>query len=273
MSYFNNMVRPCLLDRLRATQVTGIRPNYIYGLLYNWYAITDNRIANSGFDSPNNSDYIGLIDYVNASYNVAPNNFGVGNHLKSCRQVSSPLGGDCATDIHPRWNANANNWGRDTLKMGLLPGGYRKDGIFFDAPTGTILGTKTIVTGSETNYITRLLASTNNNVLTRSFEKFADGTRIRLTRLATPSELLIPEGTIIPIYYKGNNNFLYDCVRINDRIWLAQNLAETKWSDGTPIPFAGVNGVNFSNAEWDALTTPAQCAYNNDVSTWAYTLP
>ena len=244
-----------------------IRPNYIYGLLYNWYAASDSRIGNSGFGVPTDAEWTAMTNYVNATYNVAPNDFGVGNHLKSCRQVSSPLGGDCATLVHPRWNSNATEYGRDTLKFGLLPGGLRSTafgsiGIY-------------IYLWSKTEY------STSNGYMRYAISSYLafdrwnssklSGFGIRLSRPATPSELLIPEGQILPSYYKGNNNFLYDCVRINDRIWLAQNLAETKWSDGTDIPFAGSNGVNFSNAEWAALTTPGVCAYDNNLN-YAYSI-
>ena len=248
-----------------------IRPNYIYGLLYNWYAASDERIGNSGFTVPTNAEWTSMINYVDTTYNVAPNDFGVGNHLKSCRQVNSPLGGDCDTSIHPRWNSNATHWGRDTLKLGLSAVSERNVNTGFTS-VGSGAKYMTLTPAVGTNFFEIRLTVGTAGVGIGTPPR-ATGVLVRLFRLATPAELLIPEGQIIPNYYKGNNNFLYDCVRINDRIWLAQNLAETKWSDGTDIPFAGSNGVNFSNAEWAALTTPGVCAYNNDVYTWGYRYP
>jgi hypothetical protein len=266
MRYIDSVQRS-IIDKLRL-QPTGIRPNYIYGLLYNWYAANDSRIANSGFGVPTDQIWTAMTNYVNTTYNIAPNNFGVGNHLKSRRQVSSPLGGEWNTSIHPRWDSNATHWGRDTLMLNLSGAGRR-------LAAGTFGGIGVIGYYRRFSIIVSLANTVSNstNTVTSSGVNQNDGNSIRISRSATSSELLIPEGTVLKDYYKGNNDFLYDCVRINDRIWLAQNLAETKWSDGTDIPFAGTNGINYSNAEWAALTTPGVCAYNNDVNTWAYTLP
>jgi len=48
-----------------------------------------------------------------------------GAKLKSCRQVNSPLGGECATDDHPRWNSSGSHWGLDEFGFAVLPGGMR----------------------------------------------------------------------------------------------------------------------------------------------------
>ena len=249
MSYFETLYKPCLLDRLRATQVTGIRPNYIYGLLYNWYAASDERMGNNGWAVPTDPQMTALTSYATAV------------NLHSQRAVPDP---------HPRWDTFRDYY-TDLYKFSILPSGQRRltPSVFNNIGAFAFMWAST---ESSENHGFRIQVLNDTRIFRGTSPKYF-GHATRLTRLATAEELAIPEGEIIPNYYKGNNNFLYDCVRINDRIWLAQNLAETKWSDGTDIPFAGANGINFTGEEWAALTTPALCAYANNTETWAYTLP
>jgi uncharacterized protein (TIGR02145 family) len=50
---------------------------------------------------------------------------GAGNALKSCRQVNSPLEGDCNTADHPRWSSHSTHYGNDQYGFSALPGGGR----------------------------------------------------------------------------------------------------------------------------------------------------
>ena len=50
---------------------------------------------------------------------------------------------------------------------------------------------------------------------------------------------------------------VYHVVTIGTQIWMVENLRTTKYKDGITIPL--VTEVS----AWDALTTPAYCAYNN----------
>ncbi len=56
------------------------------------------------------------------------------------------------------------------------------------------------------------------------------------------------------------NDTYYDLVDINGQCWFAENLATANYNDGSPIP----NVTGFS--AWGALTTPAYCWYNNNIS-------
>jgi uncharacterized protein (TIGR02145 family) len=104
-----------------------------YGLLYNWYATVDpGGLCPAGWHVPTDEEWIELISYMTDNYpDINPTN--VGNFVKSCRQIDSPLGGECATDIHPRWNSHHTQYGTDDFGMAALPAGYRN-------PTGSFAG-------------------------------------------------------------------------------------------------------------------------------------
>ena len=98
-----------------------------YGALYNSFALRDSRgICPTGWDVASVEDWTYLHDFVMAEYDLSNESDdleGLANALKSCRQVNSPLGGDCATSIHPRWNAHEYHFGTDMLGFGMLPAG------------------------------------------------------------------------------------------------------------------------------------------------------
>ena len=60
--------------------------------------------------------------------------------------------------------------------------------------------------------------------------------------------------------YTGNDGKIYRTICIGTQEILADNLAETKYRDGSDIP------IVTDNAAWAALTTGARCAYDNDIN-------
>lgn len=94
-----------------------------YGKLYNWFAVDDTRgLCPAGWRVPMDEEITALTDYIKSNiqqYNVA-------DVLKSCQQVNSPLGGDCDTEEHPRWDANRMHHGTDELGFNALPAGNRE---------------------------------------------------------------------------------------------------------------------------------------------------
>jgi uncharacterized protein (TIGR02145 family) len=114
-----------------------------YGLLYNWYAVDDDRgLCPTGWRVPTHDEWTDLervictsetcasdFPYDNSTFSWGGTN--EGNKLKSCRQTNSPLGGECATSQHPYWVQHATQYGTDEFCFGGLPGGARSDPGFF----------------------------------------------------------------------------------------------------------------------------------------------
>jgi uncharacterized protein (TIGR02145 family) len=107
----------------------------LYGALYNWHAVNNtNGLCPTGWHVPTDAEWTQLVDYVVAQGfpNQWDNPNGAGNALKSCRQVNSPLGGNCNTAVHPRWNSHGTHHGFDEFGFSAFPGGYRPtDGSFY----------------------------------------------------------------------------------------------------------------------------------------------
>jgi uncharacterized protein (TIGR02145 family) len=94
----------------------------LYGALYNWYTTVDgNGLCPAGWHVPTDGEWTQLTDFIGGI--GSPH----GSELKSCRQVNSPLGGECQTSDHPRWDASGQSHGTDDYGFSGLPGGFRND--------------------------------------------------------------------------------------------------------------------------------------------------
>ncbi len=94
-----------------------------HGLLYNWYAVnSEHGICPDGWKVPSEEDFDELLDFVESIFNDGR----AGNKLKSCRQVNSPLGGNCSVSDHPRWNADNTHYGTDEFGFSAHGVGFRK---------------------------------------------------------------------------------------------------------------------------------------------------
>ena len=215
--------------------VTAIK----YGLLYNWYAATDARnIAADGWSVPEKTDYETLNDYID-DYLTA------GGYLKDVGFTYWDIPNEGATNAY-----NFNGRG----------GGMRFSGGSFDL----------------IKYVLSLLTTDNFMIgdvnATWNYQLFSDSTfgdigdneihtggYIRTLRQSTESELLLDDGAACDNYI-GNDGKVYRTVKIGTQVWLADNLAETKYRNGDTIPEVT------ENSAWAALSTGALCAYNNDWS-------
>ncbi|MFH1120215.1 MAG: FISUMP domain-containing protein [Bacteroidota bacterium] len=92
-----------------------------YGALYNHYAVTNsNGLCPTDWHVPSDAEWTQLTDFISGGTSTG------GSQLKSCRQVNSPLGGECNTSVHPRWIFyNTSIYGTDDYGFSALPGGYR----------------------------------------------------------------------------------------------------------------------------------------------------
>ncbi|MFO7790406.1 MAG: fibrobacter succinogenes major paralogous domain-containing protein [Bacteroidales bacterium] len=128
-----------------------------YGRLYNWYAVDDSRdICPSGWHVPSNYEWTQLREYLLDNYDAISSS-NIGNTLKSCRQDGSPLGDDCDTRDHPRWNGHGTHYGTDDFGFSALPGGGRgDDGNFQTIGFGGYWWSSTAI-GSDGAFITVLL--------------------------------------------------------------------------------------------------------------------
>jgi uncharacterized protein (TIGR02145 family) len=249
-----------------------LQTNIVYGYLYNWYALTGgvnegDVISNKDIDDgewtmPSVNDTNILRNYINATYNITPNNFGAGNHLKSCRQINSPLGGSCNTVVHPRWDEDVINYGRNSVNLNILPGGGRWHDI--DEPEITVfMNMGSFAPLWLRNEFRAMFMVHNGNDLYLNHPTLQPipsiyGYASRLVRPATVAEQTLPDGLLINKIYRGNDNKVYRVTKIGTQVWMAENLAEIKYYSGADIPNVT------AQAEWGTLTTGARCAYDNN---------
>ena len=115
----------------------------LYGGLYTWTTMMNGSAGSNGNPSgvqgicptgwhiPSDAEWTELTDYlINTYVDITAGN--VGNKLKSCRQVNSPLGGDCSTTAHPRWNSHSTHYGTNDFGFSALPGGYYYGGSYYN---------------------------------------------------------------------------------------------------------------------------------------------
>jgi uncharacterized protein (TIGR02145 family) len=202
-----------------------------YGYLYNWYAATDSRNITSSNDwiVPEQTDYNTLSTYLSSN---------IGGKMK-----------ETGTTYWDSPNTNATNEsgfnGRGAGERLFNTGAFSNIKIF------CYFWTKTDPAGTPTCKYDRLDNTTGD------FSNY-DGTD--LAKLKGLSIRLLYTGSGTPTSYTGNDGKVYRVVTIGTQIWLADNLAETKYRNGDTIT------VVTDNTSWAGLTTGARCVYNNDES-------
>lgn len=74
--------------------------------------------------------------------------------------------------------------------------------------------------------------------------------------------LLLTHCTNRPVGYlaKDIDGHVYTTITIGKKVWMAENLRTTRYSNGDPIPFIE------DTAAWGATTSGAWCNYNNDTT-------
>ena len=267
-TYGGNVFRNYFSKRL-GYSVRCIQPRAMlstYGRLYTWSVIQDSRgITPPGYRVPTAwGDWQALWSYINDTYNIGDNEFGVGNHLKSRRQDGSPLGEPWDTNIHPYWAANENEWGRDTVNFNALPLGLRvpSNGNFLYFTTQGRFWTASEHGSNSDNAIRADMSNGSGNLSIGNSSSKNHGYPFRFMRDATTEEKeYYRDGEIVESFQDNNEN-LYHCRRIGDQVWMDSNFAGTKYNNGDDIE--EVQG----NEDWADLDIDdkAYCDYNGDPS-------
>ena len=202
-----------------------------YGYLYNWYAATNVLLPNTGWTVPSLTNLSTLGTYLG-------DNSVAGNKLKESGLIY--------------WQSVSS--GTNTALFNARGAGNRwwYDGAFNEI-------THTIYLWSTTAYSGSLgygayIRHDEPNFAVGDAQKNNVGSSIRLLKLST-SLSNGQSGT-----YTGNDGQKYRTICIGTQEWLADNLSETKYNNGTDIP-------NITNgASWAATASGAYCAYNNDLT-------
>jgi uncharacterized protein (TIGR02145 family) len=210
------------------TNFIGSTP-IVYGLLYNWYAVTDPRnITASGWHVPIDTDWDTLITYLGGTGVAA-------GKLKETGTVYFDSPNTGATN-EVGFNGRGTGWRNNE-------GGFSAIKLYAEYLT-TSLFISTYVICYELDY--------SDDDCQQSYQYLVAGGPVRFIKDSTS---LSHGQTGI---YTGNDGKIYRTICIGTQEWVADNLAETKYRNGDTISEVT------NNVSWAALTTGALCAYNND---------
>lgn len=195
------MVRITLLNKEMAdvpvpVVITGIK----YGLLYNWYAATDERnIAADGWTIPT---------------------------VTECNTMLTFLGGASTAGIHLK-EANSLYW--NDISHADNSSKFNGRGSGARSTAGLMQGIKVLTAFHTTTNIQKTFQGGNDFVAEYSYGGTI-GVSIRLIKTTT-SLSDGDEGV-----YIGNDGKVYRTICIGTQEWLADNLCETKYRNGDTIP-------------------------------------
>ncbi|GEM_PF-3255479 len=217
-----------LVDRIR-------KRNVKYGYLYNWYAATNvaEITSSATWGVPSDDDWATLVTELGTAATV-------GGLLKE------------KGTIH--WKS-PNTGATNAVNFSAVAGGGRYlNGVFYNT---TENGGYLSITEYDRSEIYIRYMDDGDAVLYRDHYDKEYGFSLRLVRDATVTEQTYSDGTFCDVY-TGNDGRQYRTVKIGTQVWMAENLAETKYRDGTAIP-------NITDATtWAADSTGARCAYDNN---------
>ena len=208
--------------------------NVEYGFLYNWYAANDVRgIASTGWHLPTEAEFITLYTYLGGTL-IA--------------------GGPAKETGYVHWNA-PNTGATNSSGFTAKASGRRTNvGVFQSLAAYLLLWTSTPATNGKLAF----MIYNGANLATGDASYKVEGLSVRLIKDST----ILTNGQTGT--YIGNDGKSYGTICIGTQEWLAVNLCETKFRDGSSIYYES------ENSSWKALTTSAYCAYGNLIS-YAYT--
>lgn len=212
--------------------------NVKYGFLYNVYVVDDER-------GIVNIDNIGDWDIPSWDRNDDYDLLEVGEFL-----------------AYPFMTTGTTYWVED---YGLNTYGFNAKGSGLRTQTGTFSLPKTIARYHKKE-LTEIFGFDYrfNNSIQDARVAVREGNSIRLCRNLISGESSLSNGTVIEKCYTGNDGKVYNGVKIGNRVWLNENLCETKWYNGTWIKGYD-NGVYTPN-NWSLLSESALCALDDNES-------
>lgn len=209
------------------------------GLLYNPYALVN--IASSGWHFPTWNEYDAMKTWLtNNGYGYEGSGDDIAKSI--CSKKGWKSSGAAGTPGYDRSN-------NDSVHFSAVPAGYRY------GPDGLFYGLTEIAQFAATYYIGQTYYRSleyNNNTLFGTGRTFRVGRSVRLLKDSTTLSHG-ERGT-----YTGNDGQTYGTICIGLQEWTAENLKETKDNLGNTIPEVT------DTATWQALTSQALCAYDNN---------
>ena len=232
-----------------------------YGLLYNWYAtqeqgtgvwLVGDDMRSEGWGHVTDTIRENLKTYLIAEY---PDYSFISN--------TDNEHGKLLKDSVTGWPSGG--FGDNVVGLNIRGAGVRRGNI---SPIGIFEYLNVSNTSFRSAYGRHALIKLTNDVSWNGGGlPLSWGTPLRLVRPATTAEQLLPDGELAGVYYYGNDGKKYRVTKIGTQVWLADNLAETKWSDGSWIQgYDGGVYTPISDVNWAALTTAALCAYGDDMT-------
>jgi len=206
---------------------TGLKVKY--GYMYNGFCALDINISAVGSHVPSDAEWTVLTNFL-GGLDVA------GGKLKESgfAHWDSPNTGATNETGFTAFASGTRNWYYETF-----------DGInLFLLYWSTTPEYSSIRVRAMSNYDSKVVAST-----------YYPNYCVNSIRLIVDSPIEIVGNTAI---YVGNDLKRYKCVKIGTQWWMAENLAETKYRDGSLIDRI------ISTTLWKTLTTGAMCAFNYD---------
>jgi uncharacterized protein (TIGR02145 family) len=215
-----------------------------YGAMYNWHTTTDAReLCPSGWHIPTIAECVTLRLFLDPVVLGWGNNTNIaGGYLKDVSAnywLTPNVGADNSSGFTGRGTGFRGNWGFAFIKTA----GYYWNSDSYDLSSAHYFS---LSYNSES-----LFNNFNGQSLTAG--KYA-GMAIRPIKNSTT----LTNGQVSTM--TGNDGRVYNSICIGTQEWLSENLKETLFRDGSPIP------VVEDDATWVALTNAGMCYYNNDES-------
>lgn len=225
-----------LLHRYSKSNITPIK----YGALYNGHIVKDSRyITNDGWHIPDYTEYEILFQFCG------------GTKVTNGEYVYYTIAGKKLSATGDVFWSTDSIYGTNDFKFNLYGNGHRTWLPSFNyIKRGSFHWTSTEYLSGLSSYFVNRSGSSEDIIFNTESNRSGLGLRpIKNFTTLTNGQT----GR-----YIGNDGKIYRTICIGTQEWLADNLAETKYRDGSDIP------IITSNSIWPTLTTGAMCYYNNN---------